>query len=214
MRTNNYDNEVRLTFVQWYSSLPQTMFSLLAAISGGTDWITIMEPVRTIGISYQIIFTFYVFFIVVGVLNVLTGVFLESAQDVHDRDLTVQAEIARLDLFVQEMLDLFTEFVPDHDGRITWEQFQGYIHQEHVEAYMSSHMLETTHARLLFRMLDMDGNGVIGVDEFVIGMLRLKGGAKTYDARLLLHEVSALRTSVNVVQQTVSALSSSAMHHC
>jgi len=140
---------------------------------------------------------------------VLTGVFLESAQDVHDRDLTVQAEIERLDSFVQEMLDLFTEFVPDHQGTISWEQFEDYIRQEQVEAYMSSHMLETTHARLLFRMLDVDMSGAISVDEFVIGMLRLKGGAKTYDMRLLLHEVSAMKTSINALQKKLTTLSRS-----
>merc|ERR1711988_321314 len=90
MKKHNYDNAVRATFRDWYRSLPQAMFALLASISGGTDWITIMEPLGEIHWGYRVVFTFYVFFVVVGVLNVLTGVFLESAQDVHDRDLTVQ----------------------------------------------------------------------------------------------------------------------------
>merc|ERR1719491_1893302 len=102
------------------------------------------------------------------------------------------------------MLDLYSEFHPHHDGFITWDEFQEYIHQEHVEAFLSSHLLETTHARLLFKMLDDDQNGVISLYEFVIGMLRLKGASKTYDARLLLREVSALRNSMDAMLQEFS----------
>ena len=38
--------------------------------------------------------------VVFGVLNVLVGVFLESANEFRDRDLTVQAEVDRLDSFL------------------------------------------------------------------------------------------------------------------
>ena len=37
--------------------------------------------------------------VVFGVLNVLVGVFLESANEFRDRDLTVQAEVDRLTVF-------------------------------------------------------------------------------------------------------------------
>jgi len=207
MKEKNYDNEVRETFAIWYKSLPQTMFSLLVAISGGADWTDIMEPVKRISWTYQVIFTFYVLFVIVGVLNVLTGVFLESAAEFSDRDLIVQAEIERLDGFVEEMLELYSEFKPNHDGQITWDDFHEYLLQEHVEAYLSSHMLETTHARMLFRMLDHDNSGKISIYEFVIGMLRLKGGAKTYDNRVLLHYIMTLRTSVKEMQQQIGSLS-------
>jgi len=205
IKSNKYDDGIRNQYKEWYSSLPQTMFALLVAISGGTDWIEIMSPVQNISWPYQVTFTFYVLFVVVGVLNVLTGIFLESAAEFHDRDLTVQAEIDRLDSFVQEMLDLFSEFHPDHDGMVSWEIFQDYLRQEHVEAYLSSHMLEPTHARLLFRMLDHDGSDAINIYEFVIGMLRLRGAAKTYDSRVLLHEIHHLRMSVHQIQNRLEA---------
>jgi hypothetical protein len=201
MKNNSYDDVVRQSFIIWYKDLPETMFSLLVAISGGTDWIEVMQPVKKISPLYQIVFTFYVLFVVVGVLNVLTGVFLESANDFRDRDLTVQDEIQRLDNFVEEMLGLFYEFHPDAAGDIGWEDFHAFLQQEHVEAYLSSHMLETTHARLLFKMLDHDGSGTINLYEFVIGMLRLKGGAKTYDSRVILHEITCLRNHMKDIQK-------------
>jgi len=186
--------------------LPRTMFSLIVAVSGGTDWIDIMEPVKRISWGYQVVFTFYVLFVVVGVLNILTAVFMESAADIQDRDLTVQREIENLDKFLEDMLNLYSEFQPDHDGTISWEDFQKYLSNEHVEAYLSSHMLETTHARLLFRMLDHDNDGAVSIYEFVIGMLRLKGGAKTYDNRVLLQEIVRLKSSVKDISKQLSQM--------
>lgn len=163
-----------------------------------------MEPVKRISWTYQAVFTFYVLFVIVGVLNVLTGVFLESASDVRDRDLTVQAEIEKLDNFVEDMVSLYAEFHPNHNNEISYEMFQSYLQQEKVEAYLSSHKLETTHARLLFRMLDGDSTGTISVHEFVIGMLRLKGGAKTSDSRVILHEINGLRSCIKEMQAQLS----------
>lgn len=206
MKEHNYDDEIRKSFAHWYRSLPQTMYSLLVAISGGTDWIDIMHPVKRISVTYQLVFTFYVLFVTMGVVNVLTGVFMESAADFKDRDDTVQSEIRRLDNFVEEMLTLYDEFHPEHGGEITWERFQDYLQQEQVEAYLSSHMLETTHAKLLFHLLDHDNDHVITVYEFVIGMLRLKGPAKTYDNRVLLDQVTSLRSSMKEIQTSLSFL--------
>jgi len=207
IRYHNYETDVRDSFRDWYRSLPQTMFALVASISGGVDWIEVMHPVREISWTYQVVFTFYVVFVVIGVVNVLTGVFLESAREVKDRDLIVQCEMEHLDSFVEEMFIFFKEFRLDSAGNISWEAFEDFIHQERVEAYLSSHLLETTHARLLFKMLDSDNNGSISIYEFVIGMLRLKGAAKAYDSRVLLHQISTLRKSVHSVEDLLVRLS-------
>jgi hypothetical protein len=208
IRDNNYNREVADSFGEWYRSLPQTMFSLLAAISGGTDWLDIMTPVKRISWTYQMVFSFYVVFVVIGVVNVLTGVFLESAAEYRDRDLTVAAQMEHLDSFVGEMLELFYEFNPDQDGNcIGWDDFEKYLHQERVEAYLASHMLEATHAKLLFRMLDGDKSGKIDISEFVIGMYKLKGAAKAYDCRILLRHMCALTTLVKEMHQQLGRMS-------
>jgi len=159
-----------------------------------------MEPMKSISWVWQIIFAMYVVFCVVGVLNVLTGVFMESALNYQDRDIAVQDEIDRLDSFVTEMMALYQEFNPGHGEFIEWETFHAYLQEERVEAYLSSHMLETTHARMLFKMLDVDGNNKISIYEFVVGMLRLKGAAKTYDTRVLLREITHLKDLLKQIQ--------------
>merc|ERR1712023_527629 len=97
-------------------------------------------------------------------------------------------EVRNLDSFVKEMLQLFAEFDPHHSGVINQTDFGRYLRNDRVEAYLASRQLDTTHARLLFGLLDQDESGEISIYEFVIGMLRLRGVARAYDLRVLLYE--------------------------
>lgn len=196
IKDTNYDDAVRSGFARWYGSLYDSMFSLLAATLGGADWLEIMEPLADITEVYRLTFAFYIVFVVVGVLNVLTGVFLDSAKDVKDRDLTVQQEMARMDGFVAEMLELFHDFDPGQTGLISKENFRTYIGDERVQAYLLSHELDTTHANMLYHLLDEKDAGDIDIHDFVLGMLRLKGSAKEVDTRVLLHELRNVKHSV------------------
>jgi hypothetical protein len=188
-----YNEEVRREFARWYANMYDSIFSLLAAILGGADWIDIVNPLVKVSEFYRIAFAFYIVFVVVGVLNVLTGVFLDSAKDFKDRDLIVQQEINRMDNFVSEMLELFHEFDPHHTGKISYEDFSSYICEERVQPYLTSHTLDTTHADMLYHLLDPEKLGSIDIHDFIHGLLRLKGTAKELDSRVMLHELRKLR---------------------
>lgn len=196
IKDHDYDSQLQAEFAEWYGSLYGTMFSLFAAVLGGADWLDILRPLVQISEVYKIAFAFYIFFVVVGVLNVLTVVFLDHAQDYQDHDIVVQDEISRMDSFVCEMLDFFREFDPKQTGHISYEAFATCIHDERVQAYLQSHMLDTTHADMLYLMLDTENAGAISIHDFIIGMLRLKGVAKELDAKVLLYEVQRLKHQV------------------
>merc|ERR1712032_985818 len=97
-------------FERWYPSLYSTMFSLVLVITGGTDWLEVVRPLREIHWAYELIFIFYILFVIFGVVNVLTGVFLESAAEFVDRDLMVHSQLVQTEGFVAEMIKLFEEF--------------------------------------------------------------------------------------------------------
>jgi len=192
IREQDFDADIKLQFSVWYGSMYDSMFSLLVSILGGTDWLTIMNPLVQMSEGYKLAFSFYIVFVVVGVLNILTAVFLDNASSFKDLDLIVSTEIRRMDDFVSEMLELFKQFDPQHTGKVSLENFSTYIGDEGVQAYLASHLLDVTHADMLFRLLDT-GHGDIDVHDFILGLLRLKGFAKEVDARVLLHEVKVLK---------------------
>merc|ERR1712045_103249 len=58
-----------------------------------------------------------------------------------------------------------------------------------VQAFFMSLELEAIEARRLFRLLDIDETGSVDSEEFVVGCMCLKGGAKTMDVAALFMEV-------------------------
>merc|ERR1712190_180155 len=47
-------------------------------------------------------------------------------------------------------------------------------------------------ARSMFKLLDRDGSGLIDIDEFCDGCLRMKGEAKSFDIQCLIYESQRL----------------------
>merc|ERR1740129_2358634 len=186
-------------FEEWYSGLFRTMFSLLLAITGGTDWLAIVDPLKAIHWTYQVIFSFYILFVIFGVVNVLTGVFLENAAEFMDRDLMVQGQLVRMENFVSEMMHLFREFDPDNTGRVDNEELYQYLKLEKVQAYLAAHNLDCTHAAALVGLIDSNNTEGVDLREFILGMLRLRGGAKSVDLQLIDFKIDALKALVSDV---------------
>jgi len=182
--------DVRHALEAWYGTVGRSMYSLLLAVTGGEDWYQIAEPLGDINWLYQILFAFYVLFVVIGVLNVLTSAFVQRACELSrlDRDLAIQSELVSDESFVAEMKSIFEEVDAEGTGCIDWEQFRSFIHNEHVQAYFSTQQLDTSDARELFNLLDQDGDGEVYIEEFILGCKKLRGQAKSSDVATLLRE--------------------------
>lgn len=182
--------EVRDQIRMYYGSVGSTMFSLLMAISGGVNWSELVEPLAQISVVYQVLFSFYVLFVLIGVLNVLTSVFVQRAHQLskQDRELVVHSAMVSNEAFLTQMKAVFDEVDVDGTGKVTWETFKEYLQHEHVQAYFATHQLDTSDARELFNLLDVDGTGEVKVEDFVMGCLRLRGQAKSSDVASLLRE--------------------------
>merc|ERR1719464_1702594 len=110
------------------------MFSLVLAISGGADWKDLVAPLSEISSLYTFLYSFFVLFVIMGVLNVLTSAFVQRACELSklDRDLVIQSELASNESFVAEMNHIFEEVDIDGTGRITWEEFRQFLKNDDV----------------------------------------------------------------------------------
>lgn len=175
---------------KYFGSVFTTIFSLLMSISGGIDWNELVEPLAHISVMYQLLFAFYVLFVIIGVLNVLTSVFVERANELNrlDRDLVIQSEMVSHEAFINEMKAIFQEVDSASQGKITWQDFHLYLQNEQVQAYFATQQLDTSDARELFHLLDVDENEEVTIEEFVMGCMRLRGQAKSSDVATLLRD--------------------------
>jgi hypothetical protein len=190
------DREMRDTLHQMYKGLFRSLLSLLMAISGGVDWYDAVRPFMGIDPIYTVMFLMYILFVVFGVLNVVTGVFVESAMQLRDRDLLIHSEMERTEEFLNDMRELFLEADADNTGRMCWNELKDYFKNERVVAYFTVHQLDVSDAYFIFKLLDTDGSGEIEIDEFAMGCMRLKGQAKTSDMLRIMQESAKINQQI------------------
>eukprot|EP00747_Dinoflagellata_sp_TGD_P112159 gnl/TRDRNA2_/TRDRNA2_171393_c0_seq2.p1 gnl/TRDRNA2_/TRDRNA2_171393_c0~~gnl/TRDRNA2_/TRDRNA2_171393_c0_seq2.p1 ORF type:complete len:209 (+),score=36.01 gnl/TRDRNA2_/TRDRNA2_171393_c0_seq2:30-656(+) len=160
------------------------------ALTGGQDWFEFGELLIDVSMWYFMILLFYLCFVVFGILNIITSIFVTGAYEISqmDKDLVIQAEIQKEDSYIYGLRSAFMECDTNGDGLLTWTEFQEKIQSRKVIAYFSTLGIDATQASGLFRLIDLDGSGVVGCEEFVIGCMRLKGGAKTVDVATLMYQ--------------------------
>jgi len=173
-----------------YGSLWRALYTLFLSITGGMDWGGAADPLAVTGYQHMLLYTFFVALTMFAVLNVVTGVFVQSATKIalHDRDLVIQDQLRWQKDYIKAALRIFHEADLDGDGKISRVEFEAHLEDERVQAFFNCLELTGVEARRLFRLLDIDGNGTVDAEEFVTGCMCLKGGAKTMDVAALMLE--------------------------
>jgi hypothetical protein len=173
-----------------YGSLPKSMMTLFMTVTGGLEWSKAARPVAQLGAFYGIIWTLYTAFMVFGLLNVLTGIFVETAIDamVNDKDNMIQTQLEEREKLIQTITAVFRDSDSDGSGLVTEHEMDLLLQDPELLAYFTAIGLDSTEAKGLFVLLDDDESGAVSIDEFVTGFLRLKGSAKTVDLVTLMYE--------------------------
>lgn len=177
----------------YYGSLGQSILSLFQGITGGVDWGDLVNPLMKsspMPVYFGMVFTVYILFTVMALLNVLTGIFVDNAMKAteNDKDMVIQDEMERQSSYLNDVKQMFREADVDKSGDLSWEEFENHLEDARVKAYFKSLELDASAARGLFKLLDQDGTGHIDIDEFMMGCMRLKGQAKSIDIATLMYE--------------------------
>eukprot|EP00931_Biecheleriopsis_adriatica_P100841 TRINITY_DN76082_c0_g1_i1.p1 TRINITY_DN76082_c0_g1~~TRINITY_DN76082_c0_g1_i1.p1 ORF type:complete len:667 (-),score=142.21 TRINITY_DN76082_c0_g1_i1:111-1862(-) len=198
---DNFSHDgLRQQFLLHFPTLLRTILALFMCVTGGMDWYQLMKPLMNIGEFYAFACLVYVSFTIFCVMNVLSAVFVEAALDMKDRDLIIQAELAKVDAFLADMSELFEEADNDNLGTITKDEFLEYMKSERVAAYFINQGLDVTDVGLMFDLLDNTGDGSIGKSEFLLGTLRLKGQARNIEIMRLFQALDHLRAELAMIQ--------------
>lgn len=169
--------------LQW-GSIFQSILSLYMAVTGGDDWRNFVDPFKTADPTQYILTTFvfsvYIAFATLVMLNLVTGVFVEGAQRIikEDKDIELMNMAAKL----------FIDADDDDSQDITLQEWTEQLNMGNLDEYIRAVGISRAEAGRLFDLLDMDGSGTVNIAEFVRGCLRLRGPAKAMDmADMLLN---------------------------
>merc|ERR1719265_1878038 len=153
----------------YYGGVHLSMLTLFQAITGGNDWENLAKPLQAAGDIYYGLFLFYIAFLTFAVLNVLTGIFVDNAMQVkqRDRDNVIQEEMERERRYSNALRDIFAKIDADKSGTLSWEEFKTSLKLGEVRGYFEAMELDITEARELFWLLDNNGSGKVNIDEFM-----------------------------------------------
>jgi hypothetical protein len=177
------------------------MYTLLLSISNGALWEELADEYDNVVPLGRILFALYIIFVCYGILNVVTGVFVEKTAELklRDRDLAVHKEMALTKAFLDELRELFemeTHHNKDHANEITLARFEEQLEKNDVQMYLQTQGIDVSEAKELFVLLDVDGSGALSMDEFVYGCQRLKGAVKPLDIVRIMEQIRGLETRV------------------
>jgi len=176
---DNDDTTAITELQEWFESVPLSCLTLFQSMTNGVDWASVVNPlIDHVSPVMAVVFSIFIAFTNFAMLNVITGVFVESAitMDSAEKD---TAMVARLYEFLSK----------SHvDGILTWDDFKSSLEDPAIQLYFKTVDLDIGEAHNLFLLLDADQNGCVQTEEFVTGCLRLKGDAKAIDLATLMYD--------------------------
>merc|ERR1740129_1496985 len=187
-----------------FGSLPRTVFSLFKSVCGGENWGNIVDPLSDLNWAYVAAFNSYIAFVYFAVLNVMTGVFCQSAIETaqKDADLVVQDLLNEKDELTRRLREVFSDtFDEFQSGELTLAQFEYHLSDERLQAVFASMSILVDDGWTMFKLLDVRKTGVINIDDFVEGCLRIRGPAKKLD---LMRISSEQRVIVGMLQDMMA----------
>jgi len=171
---------------------------MFEVITGGVSWDEVMHPIlKDISPAMGIVLLFYITFCLFAMLNIVTGVFVETAlrKAREDKDTYTANHICEL-FFNDE----------DNEDEICWETFKKKLDSTDMQEYFRSINVDPSEAHSLFRLLDMNDNNALDASELVNGCLRLRGEAKALELSLLMFETSRMNKVVLAFHSRAEAM--------
>jgi len=179
------------------------MLTLIMCVTGGMEWYEPVQVLLNVSWIYALAFLGFVVLTLFGFLNVLAAVNVQHALTVTDRELIIQSEMRSSDTFLSDMSDLFAEADADCNRAMTRSEFEAYLKNDRVMMYLAGHQLDVSDVSALFEMLDVDDTGTVELEEFVLGIMRLKGQARCLDVFRLFYCLNQLKGQLDGIQKTL-----------
>lgn len=186
------DEQVEADLMEFYGTLTRSCYSLYLAIFNGKSWGILVEPLFDTDKLMVVFFLSYISVSFLGVLNVVTSVFVESAMQStqHYKDLMVQEKARAKETFVRHVKEIFHQIDTNGSGSISAGELKRYIEDEQLQmtTYFEALELNPRDTHALFKLMDPGNSGEIDIEEFCDGCVRLQGAARSFDVNCILYE--------------------------
>jgi len=211
------DTTIDLVDRQWVhrhygTSLKATYTIFEVTFSGG--WPNYARRlVEKVDPAWALFFFVYVIVVIFTMFRIVTALFLRDtmALAAQDAEMALCAEEAKKKAVARKLLGFFEQADVSGDGKLTFEEFEVMLTVPKVRAMLSALEIPVDEAEDIFHLVE-DENGEVSDNEFVRGMMRMKGGAKSQDILALSCQNKKLMTELASIKQACSAINDSLWH--
>lgn len=185
------EGEDTTDLMKYFGTVFSSCSTLFRSILGGTDWDSAVDALVPVGMAWVLLFHIYIAFCGFAVLNVMTGVFVNSAIKTREKDHeTLMQNGVRLKDLVAK---LWSKIDATGLGQITISEFETMFEDEAMQAFFEAIEIKAVDAWTLFDSLDVDGDHTISMDEFSERCLQLHGAARSVDLYALKKQMKNLQ---------------------
>ncbi|CAK9086009.1 Cation channel sperm-associated protein 1 (CatSper1) [Durusdinium trenchii] len=193
----------------WFGVI-ESMLTLFMVVSGGVNWEDIIRPLRPVSAFAVACLILYIVISVFTILNVVTGVFCNTAiESAHaDRDIAIMKQLLKQKKQVASLREVFKEIDTDQTDSVNILDLKAAMEGRKLASFMESLGISTEDVWTLFMIIDQDESGEITLDEFVSGCMQLHGPAKSlqmakmsYENKVTRQEIKRLNACVTVIMK-------------
>jgi len=181
--------------MEQFGSVQQAMLSLYQSITGGNDWVNFYSTLSAMGWLNSALFIFFIAFMQIAVLNILTGIFVEQAMKSAqpDRD-SVATHLRRREMMeAEELRAQCRQIDADRSGVITLAELAEYFDKGKLKHMLMTLDIDVRDVEVFFDLLRSHDGCEIRVEDFVEECMKLKGNASSIDLHYLTKRVCEIK---------------------
>jgi len=196
--------------VYYWSGVRNCMLTLFLAITGGISWNDALDPLWKVSTVAVVSLCLYIVITIFAVLNVVTGVFCNTAIEsaAADKDIAIMKQMHKHEAQVQSLREIFAEIDTDCSNMITLAELKDALRGHKLKNFMESMNISTQDVWTLFMVVDADASGEISLDEFVFGCQQLQGPAKGLQVARMSYENTVMRQELRKIRDDVTRFNS------
>jgi len=196
------DPETQRKVFAYFGTFSRSMLTMFEITLG--NWVPVARLLHD-GVNewFMVFSLFHKLTMGFAVLGVINGVFIQETFKVAacDDTLMLLQKQRALKLHATKMKNLFSSADSSGDDCVDLDEFRSIFEKGRVRTWLAAQELEFTDAESLFELLVMDkpmssqraGEITLSALDFVTGVSRLKGSAKSMDLRVLMNHQEELR---------------------
>jgi len=190
--------------LELYGSVGKTHYTLFMAISGGEPWGELVKPLVAISVWNRWLFLAYMVILLFGAMNTVSAVYVDSLLHFShlDRDVVMTERNSIEKSRLRQLRTMMKSQPLKADGLIERKYLLDVMTGEGA-SLLKSLGLQLAMAKALFRLLDVEDVGAVDVDEYIYGLLRLKGNAATIHMSALMYQTKRMLFKVHHVAALV-----------